>query len=69
MTQIEYFTFNVTEKGWHISYPEGNQKRHNIDKINNNLKKNEKRKPMHLFDENFKLGNIKDSFILKKRNI
>lgn len=67
MSQIEYFTFNVTEKGWHISYPEGNQKRHNINKINNSLKK-EKIMPMHLFDTNFKLGNIKDSFILKKRD-
>ena len=66
MTEIEYFTFKITKKGWHISYPDGSQKRHNIDKINNNLKK-EKIMPLHLFDENFKLGDIKDSFILKKR--
>ena len=67
MKDLEYFTFKVTKKGWHISYPEGTQKRHNIYKINNDIKNIVKTNSIYLLDENYKLGNIKDSFIFKRR--
>ena len=66
MTEPQYFTFNITEKGWHISYPEGCQRRHNINKINNDINKRKDYFKL-LLDNTFILGDINKSYIIKKR--
>ena len=72
MSLPEYFTFNISEKGWWISKPNGYINKFKLDKINRdveNLTRYTKynNSGINFTSSDYNLGNIEASYIFKRR--
>ena len=71
----EFFTFDISKKGWHISYPYGKLKKHKVDKLNRDVKtfnilyNNSDIRYIDIIESNsIRLGDIKTASLFKRRN-
>ena len=72
---VEFFTFDISKKGWHISYPYGKLKKHKVAKLNRDVKtfnilynNSDIRYTHYNLSNNIELGDIKTASLFKRRN-